>query len=151
MGASMRVTSSSFAVGSAIPARFTCRGADVSPALRWDPAPDGTQSIALSAIDPDAPGRPFVHWLVFNMPSATMDLAEGAAPPEGSVLGRNDFGSSGYRGPCPPPGSPHHYHFKVYALDMKLGLRPGASESAFQDAIKDHVLATGEIVGTFKR
>ena len=105
----------------------------------------------MTVIDPDAPGRPFVHWLIFNLPPETSDLPESAAAPTGSVQGRNDFGSNGYRGPCPPPGSPHHYHFKVYALDGKVSLSSSTSESAFQDAVKGHVLASGEVVGTFKR
>jgi len=151
MPSSMTVTSQAFGQGAAIPARYTCSGADVSPPLSWSGAPDGTKSLALTVIDPDAPGKPFVHWVVFNVPATATDLGEGARPPEGSTEGRNDFGSNGYRGPCPPPGSPHHYHFKLYALDTELTLRSGASESSFQDAIKGHVLASGELVGTFKR
>jgi hypothetical protein len=151
VAASISVSSQAFDNGGAIPARHTCTGADVSPPLSWTGVPAGAQSLALTVIDPDAPGKPFVHWLVFNLPPATTKLAEGADPPASSVQGRNDFGSDGYRGPCPPPGSPHHYHFKVYALDTMTALRGGASESSFQDAIKGHVLATGEIVGTFKR
>ena len=148
---SISVSSPAFSNGGTIPSRYTCSGADVSPALRWGRAPEGTQSFALTVIDPDAPGRPFVHWLVFNIPPETTDLAEGAGMADSGVQGRNDFGSNGYRGPCPPPGSPHHYHFKVYALDSKLSLPSGASEAAFQDAINGHVLAIGEVVGTFRR
>ena len=151
VAASISVSSQAFTSGSAIPARYTCSGADVSPPLSWVGVPNGTQSLGLTVIDPDAPSKPFVHWLVFNLPPATTDLSEGAVPPGGSVQGRNDFGSSGYRGPCPPPGSPHHYHFKVYALETMTSLPDGASNSSFQAAIKGHVLATGEIVGTFKR
>lgn len=92
-----------------------------------------------------------MHWLIFNLPAGTTDLLEGATPPAGSVQGHNDFGSDGYRGPCPPPGSAHHYHFKVYALDGMVSLPSGTSESSFQDAVKGHVLASGEVIGTFKR
>lgn len=151
MAASLDVRSSAFGANAAIPARYTCSGADVSPPISWRGAPDGTKSIALTVIDPDAPGRPFTHWVLFNVPASETDLREGGSPPEGSFEGRNDFGSTGYRGPCPPPGSPHHYHFKVYALDATLALRGGASEAAYEDAIKGHVLASGELVGTFKR
>jgi len=151
VAASISVSSQAFGSGSAIPARYTCSGADVSPPVSWSGVSGGAQSLALTVIDPDAPGKPFVHWVLFNLPPATSGLSEGAAPPGGSVQGRNDFGSNGYRGPCPPPGSPHHYHFKVYALDIVTTLREGASSSSFQDAINGHVLATGEIVGTFKR
>jgi Raf kinase inhibitor-like YbhB/YbcL family protein len=148
---SIKVFSQAFSDGGTIPSRFTCSGADVSPPLSWSGVPGSAQSVAVTVIDPDAPGKPFVHWLIFNMPSTTTDLPEGAGPPAGSVQGRNDFGSTGYRGPCPPPGSPHHYHFKVYALDGKVSLPSGASESSFEDSIKGHVLASGEVVGTFKR
>lgn len=151
MAPTISVTSQAFKPGMSMPARFTCSGADVSPPLGWSGVPGGAQSIALTVIDPDAPGRPFTHWVVFNAPPSTTDLGEGGPLPEGSLEGRNDFGSSGYRGPCPPPGAPHHYHFKVYALDAKLSLRSGASEGALEDAIRGHVLASGELVGTFKR
>lgn len=151
MAATISVQSSAFAANAPIPVRYTCSGADVSPPLRWSGAPGGARSAALTVIDPDAPGGHFVHWVLFNMPAGTTDLAEGGPPPSGSLEGRNDFGGNGYRGACPPPGAPHHYHFKVYALDTTLSLRAGASEQAFEDAIKGHVLATGELVGTFKR
>jgi Raf kinase inhibitor-like YbhB/YbcL family protein len=151
MAATINVSSSAFGLGAAIPARYTCGGADVSPPLRWSGAPGSEKSAALTVIDPDAPGRPFTHWVVFNLPAGTSELPEGGPLPPGTMEGRNDFGGSGYRGPCPPPGSPHHYHFKVYALDTMLSLRSGAAEAAFEDAIKGHVLADGELVGTFKR
>jgi Raf kinase inhibitor-like YbhB/YbcL family protein len=148
---SINVTSPAFGSNAAIPARYTCSGADVSPPISWTGTPGNAESIALTVVDPDAPGKPFVHWVVFNMPASTTELPEGGPAPDGSAPGRNDFGSNGYRGPCPPPGAPHHYHFKVYALDTKLSLRSGASESAFEDAIKGHVLGMGELIGTFRR
>jgi Raf kinase inhibitor-like YbhB/YbcL family protein len=147
----IKVQSQAFSDGGPIPSRYTCSGADVSPPLSWTGVPDSAQSIALTVIDPDAPGRPFVHWVVFNLPASPTYLQEGADQQGPGLRGRNDFGSTGYRGPCPPPGFPHHYHFKVYALDGTLALPVGTTESAFQDAIKGHVLASGEIVGTFKR
>jgi Raf kinase inhibitor-like YbhB/YbcL family protein len=149
--ASISVSSQAFSSGGAIPGRFTCSGADVSPPLSWAAVPDGAKSLALTVIDPDAPGRAFVHWVIFNLPPATSDLSEGATPPGGGVQGRNDFGTYGYRGPCPPPGQTHHYQFKVYALDSVTSLPEGASNSALQNVIKGHILAAGEIVGTFKR
>ena len=151
METSIAITSPAFTDNAAIPARYTCSGADVPAPLVWSGVPGGAQSLAVTVIDPDAPGKPFVHWLVFNLPASAMGLPEAGPPPDRSVQGRNDFGSLGYRGPCPPPGSPHHYHFKLYALDTTLALPSGAAESVFQDAIKGHVLATGELVGTFKR
>jgi Raf kinase inhibitor-like YbhB/YbcL family protein len=151
VASSINVTSPAFGNNATIPARYTCSGADVSPPIMWSGIPGGAQSVALSIIDPDAPGKPFVHWVVFNVPTSTAELIEGAPPPEGSVQGRNDFGSNGYRGPCPPPGAPHHYHFTVYALDARLSLRSGAPESEFRQAIKGHVLGMGELIGTFRR
>ena len=151
MASTITVTSSTFAAGAAMPTRYTCSGDDVSPPLSWSGAPGGVRSLALKVIDPDAPGRPFTHWVVFNMAPATKQLPEGGPLPAGSVEGRNDFGRTGYGGPCPPPGSPHHYHFKVYGLDTTLALRAGASEQALEDAMKGYVVASGELVGTFKR
>lgn len=151
MASSIDVRSNAFPANAAIPARYTCSGADVSPPLSWTGVPPGAKSLALTVIDPDAPGRPFTHWVVFGIAPSTAEIPEGGPPPSGAAEGRNDFGSTGYRGPCPPPGSPHHYHFKVYALDTTLSLRSGATESAFEAAIKGHVLASGELVGTFRR
>lgn len=151
MATTITLTSPVFSNGGVIPPKYTCSGADVSPPISWSGVPNSAQSLALTVIDPDAPGKPFVHWLVFSLPASSSGLREGEGPPEGSLQGRNDFGSNGYRGPCPPPGAPHHYHFKIYALDTKLSLQSGASETAFQVAIKGHEMATGELVGTFKR
>lgn len=145
------VTSTAFSNNGAIPARYTCSGGDVSIPLTWSGVPSAAQSLALTVIDPDAPGKPFVHWLVFNLPASATELPEGGPPPGSGLQGRNDFGSLGYRGPCPPPGSTHHYHFKLYALDTTLSLRSGASESEFEQAIKGHVLGAGELIGTFRR
>jgi Raf kinase inhibitor-like YbhB/YbcL family protein len=151
MAGTISVRSTAFAASAAIPARYSCSGANITPPLSWSAVPEATRSVALTVIDPDAPGRPFTHWVVFNLPALTTDLPEGGPLPAGAVEGSNDFGSNGYRGPCPPPGSLHHYHFKVYGLDTNLALRGGASESAFEDATRGHVVASGELVGTFKR
>ena len=151
MAATITVSSPAFAQGGTIPARYTCSGADVSPPLGWSGTPSSFKSLALTVMDPDAPGRPFTHWVVFNLARDTTELPEGGPLPVGSVEGRSDFGGAGYRGPCPPPGRTHHYHFKVYAVDAMLALPGGASEPAFQAAIKGHVLASGELVGTFRR
>ncbi|HKW70445.1 MAG TPA: YbhB/YbcL family Raf kinase inhibitor-like protein [Candidatus Dormibacteraeota bacterium] len=150
MPTSIKVSSQAFSDGGTIPSRYTCSGADVSPPLSWSGVPASAQSVAVTVIDPDAPGKPFVHWLIFNLPPSTPQLSEGAQQGSG-LQGRNDFGGSGYRGPCPPPGFAHHYHFKVYALDGMISLPGGVTESSFEDAIKGHVLASGEVVGTFKR
>ncbi len=153
-GQTMNLSSSSFQ-GSNIPAKFTCGGAGVSPQLAWDAAPAGTASFALLVLDPDAPGRTFVHWVLYDLPAATRALPEGVPAqgelPDGSRQGRNDFGSLGYGGPCPPGHTPHHYHFTLYALDAKLNLPVGATRAQVEAAMKGHVLASGELVGVFQR
>jgi Raf kinase inhibitor-like YbhB/YbcL family protein len=155
MAQNMTLTSAAFSEGAAIPAKHTCVGADISPALSWSGAPAGARSLALTVIDPDAPGKPFVHWLIFNLPASATRLAENVPPsssgPDGSRQGRNDFDKIGYGGPCPPPGRAHHYHFTVYALDSLLDLAGGAREPEFTAAIEGHVLASGELIGTFAR
>jgi hypothetical protein len=148
------VRSSSFSNGRSIPARYTCDGADLSPVLQWQSAPAGTKSFAIVMDDPDAP-IDFTHWLVFNIPPGVRELAEGAsqqsAMPHGSVEGRNDFGRPGYGGPCPPRGNPHHYVFRVYALDRLLDLPAGAAGKQVHAAISGHIVAQGQIVGTYQR
>ncbi len=149
---SIWVGSSSFT--GAIPQRFTCDGAGVSPALTWSSPPTGTKSLAIVMHDPDAPIN-FTHWIVFDIPPGTSALAEGAstegAMPEGSSEGINDFGRPGYGGPCPPSGRPHHYRFHVFALDARFGLPPGANRKQLESAMNGHILAEGEIVGVYRR
>jgi Raf kinase inhibitor-like YbhB/YbcL family protein len=151
---SLWVRSSSFSNGRSIPARYTCDGADLSPVLQWQSAPAGTKSFAIVMDDPDAP-IDFTHWLVYNIPPGVRELAEGAsqqgAMPHGSVEGRNDFGRPGYGGPCPPRGNPHHYVFRVYALDRLLDLPAGAAGKQVHAAISGHIVAQGQIVGTYQR
>jgi Raf kinase inhibitor-like YbhB/YbcL family protein len=149
-----RLSSPSFQDNAEIPARFTCSGDGLSPALAWTDPPAGTQSFALIADDPDAPGGVFTHWVIYDLPSATHQLPEGiahTADPEGARQGRNDFDKVGYGGPCPPPGSPHRYSFRLYALDKKLNLRGGAPKSELERALKGHVLAQTELTGRFGR
>lgn len=152
--ATLELTSSSIPSGE-IPRKFTCDEADTSPALTWSAAPAGTQSLALIVTDPDAPRGSFTHWILYDIPPGTRQLQEGMAKqaqlPDGSRQGRNDFGDSGYRGPCPPGGSPHRYIFSLYALDSKLNLPPGATKKQVEDALKGHVLAHGELTGKYGR
>lgn len=153
-GGAMNLTSASFK-GSQIPARFTCDGAGGSPQLSWTSAPQGTASLALILSDPDAPGRTFVHWVLYDLPAGTRSLPE-ALPAQGELAGggrqgRNDFGEIGYGGPCPPGHSPHHYVFTLYALDVKLGLPVGATQAQAQSAMRGHILAQGELVGLYQR
>jgi len=149
-----RLTSPSFQANADIPARFTCSGDDLSPALAWSDPPAGTQSLALIADDPDAPGGTFTHWVLYDLPPSARRLPEGvprASDPDGGRQGRNDFDAIGYGGPCPPPGSPHRYLFRLYALDKKLNLRAGASKGDVERALKGHALAQAELIGRFGR
>jgi Raf kinase inhibitor-like YbhB/YbcL family protein len=148
----LKVRSKAFKNGKKFPQTFTADGKNISPPLEWTPGPKGTQSYALICDDPDAPRGVFVHWVIFNIPAKTHQLTEGAKPSEsGARQGRNSRGKMGYMGPAPPKGKPHHYHFKVYALDKTLGLKAGATKKQLQAAMKGHVLAKGEIVGLYGR
>lgn len=150
-GHGMTLSSSAFSAGTAIPTRQTCDGGDVSPPLAWSGAPAGTRSFAVVVDDPDASG--FTHWLLFNIPASTASLAEGlksGALPAGAAEGSNDFGSIGYRGPCPPSGT-HRYSHRLYALDVApLSPLPSTREQ-FEENVKAHVLARAELVGTYRR
>ena len=147
-GARMKITSSAFQEGGNIPSKFTCDGSDNSPPLQVTGIPSEAKSLVLIADDPDAPGGLFTHWLVWNIPPQTNSIAEGSAPK--GVQGANDFGKSGYRGPCPPPGT-HRYSFKIFALDRELDLRAGAKRTEVDAAMKGHVTAKGELVGRYAR
>ena len=150
-----QLTSTAFDADGAIPPKYTCSGAEISPALAWTEPPAGTQSFALVVDDPDAPQKAVIHWLIYDLPPTTRALPEGvptkARLPDGSRQGKNDHGKMGYSGPCPPPGAAHHYFFKLYALDYKTGLKPKASEADVERAIKDHVVAKSELIARFQR
>jgi Raf kinase inhibitor-like YbhB/YbcL family protein len=149
------ISSSAFSNGSPIAARYTCDGADLSPALTWSAAPDRTQSLALIADDPDAPMGTWTHWLLWNIPARATLLSEDVPKVElldnGARQGINDFQRIGYGGPCPPPGKPHRYFFKLYALDARLDLKPGATKSELERAIAPHILAQAQTMGTYGR
>jgi Raf kinase inhibitor-like YbhB/YbcL family protein len=141
--------SSAFEHAKPIPARHTCEGEDLSPPLRWTNVPDGTRSLALIVDDPDAPSGVFTHWVAWGLDPNVGELGEGEAAPS---EGKNDFGASGYRGPCPPPGhGAHRYHFRLYALEAELVLGSGAAKTELEQAIEGHVLTTAELVGTYER
>jgi len=150
----MEIDSSAFRDGQAIPEKFTCDGADRSPPLSWSGVPEGTGSLALIVDDPDAPGGTFVHWVLFNLPAASTDLPAGVegqkVRADGSRQGRNGFGNIGYGGPCPPGGT-HRYYFKLYALDTLLELGAGAGKQDLLEAMEGHVLAEGQLMGTYRR
>lgn len=152
---SIRITSTAFADGQPIPDKYTCTGPNGSPPLQWANAPTGVKSFALIADDPDAPMGTWVHWVIYNLPPATTALAETTPPapelPDGSKQGINDFRQTGYGGPCPPPGKPHRYFFKIYALDTMLNLKPGATKKDIETAMRGHLLAEGQLIGTYQR
>ncbi|MBZ5570598.1 MAG: YbhB/YbcL family Raf kinase inhibitor-like protein [Acidobacteriia bacterium] len=149
------ISSASFPNGGPIPRKFTCDGADVSPEMSWTGSPVGTKSFVLLADDPDAPVGTWTHWVLFDLPAQTNSLAEGIPKvdevPSGGRQGRNDFHKIGYGGPCPPPGTPHRYFFKLYALDKMLNLKPGGSKQEVEQAMQNHVLGKAELMGTYQR
>ncbi len=147
----MSVKSAAFDAGKPIPRKYTGEGPDVSPPLTWSGAPKGTKEFALICDDPDAPrAEPWVHWVVWRIPGDRAVLAEGTAG--GVPEGRNDFGRTGYGGPMPPPGhGTHHYHFKLYALDGPIDLKPGATKKDLLKAMQGHILDQGELIGTYER
>jgi Raf kinase inhibitor-like YbhB/YbcL family protein len=149
------LTSTAFAQGAEIPAEFTCKGADTSPALEWQGAPAQVAVFALITDDPDAPDGTWVHWVAWNLPPSAHSLpADVPKQPElndGTRQGRNDFQRVGYSGPCPPPGKPHRYFFRLYALNRKVELAPGATRAELDAAIKNYIVAEAEYMGTFHR
>ena len=151
----LHVTAAAFKEGTPIPPRFTCTEKDLSPALAWAGAPAGTKSFALVCDDPDAPMGTWVHWVIFNLPADSTGLPEGVpAEPKlaaGAVQGKNSWKKIGYGGPCPPPGKPHRYFFKLYALDGMLPLDSNAGSRNVEDAMQGHVLAEGHVMGTYQR
>jgi Raf kinase inhibitor-like YbhB/YbcL family protein len=152
---SFQIATTAFSAGGAIPKKFTCDGPDVSPKLTWNEPPAGTQSFAVIMDDPDAPRGTWVHWVLYDLSGDTRELSENMPKqehlPGGARQGRNDFGKIGYGGPCPPPGKPHRYFFKVYALDAKLNLKAGSTKADAERAMQGHILAQAELVGRYAR
>ena len=146
---SLTLTSDAFANGQSIPAKYSCVGKNISPALAWNEPPAGTKSFALIVDDPDAPMGTWVHWVLFNIPASTANLQENADSSTMSA-GKNSSGNTRYDGPCPPNGT-HRYFFKLYALDATLSLSPGASKEQVLKAMEGHILANGELMGTFSK
>ncbi len=147
-GGKMRITSSAFQEGASTPSKFTCDGAGTSPPLQIADVPSGAKSLALIVDDPDAPSGLFTHWTVWNISPQTSTIGEGSTPQ--GVQGTNDFGKSGYGGPCPPSGT-HRYYFKIFALDRELDLPSGAKRGQLDAAMKGHVVAQGELMGRYSR
>lgn len=153
--AEFKLTSPSFENGMPIPLKHTGQGVDVSPPLQWIEPPESTKSFALIVDDPDAPMGTWVHWVVYNIPAAKRELKEALPALEklsdGTLQGVNDFGKIGYNGPMPPPGKPHRYFFKLYALDTMLDLPARSTKKALETAMTNHILAETKLMGTFSR
>lgn len=154
----MKLSSPNFEPKGDIPARYTCDGEDISPALHWSDIPAGTESLALIVDDPDAPDpadpkMTWLHWVLYNIPSRARTLPEGAGKgdlPEGTLEGQNDWKRTGYGGPCPPVGR-HRYFFKLYALDAVLPDLKEPTKEELEGAMEGHVLSKAELVGTYQR
>jgi len=151
----LELRTTAFRAGSVIPTQFTCDGANISPALSWNQPPPRTQSFVLIVDDPDAPAGTWVHWVVYDLPASARQLPEHVPPGDtvagGGAQGVNDYPMIGYGGPCPPRGKPHRYFFRLYALDTILDLRAPAHRKDVDSAMKGHVLAQAELMGTFGR
>lgn len=145
----LQVSSPAFGGGGSIPIEHTADGADVAPPLRWSRVPPGTKSIAVLVEDPDSPAKIWVHWIVVGIPPDVTELPGGDELPEGAVVGTNDYNEQRWRGPDPPSGR-HRYFFRVFALDNHPN-KPGMTKPELMSAIKGHILAEGELIGTYDR
>jgi hypothetical protein len=151
----LSLSSTAFHDGSTIPDKYTCQREDISPPLSWSKPPAGTRSLALIMDDLDSSGGRFTHWVIFNIPADVRELPEAVSIqsdlPVSIPEGKNDFGKVGYGGPCPPSGKAHRYQFTLYAMDDTLSLEVGASKARVLDAIEGHILAQGQLIGTYQR
>jgi len=150
---SFQITSPAFTNQGLMPVNTSCKGDNKSPKLEWKNSPKGTQSFALTCIDPDAPGGNFIHWIIYNIPSQNHALNAGIDKTDtlqdGSKQGLNSFRRVGYDGPCPPPGKPHRYIFTLYALDSKLDLPARKNLADLENAIHGHILKQTQLIGLF--
>jgi Raf kinase inhibitor-like YbhB/YbcL family protein len=150
----LTVTSPAFAQGQPIPKVYSCDGNEASPPLAWNGTPDGTKSLALILDDPDVPGMTWTHWVLYALPPTTTALPESVKPeasgPDGSKQGSNSWEKPGYGGPCPPSGT-HRYFFRLYALDTEIDLPGGATAEQLKEKMQGHVLAVGELMGTYSK
>lgn len=154
----LSLTSPVFAQNGSIPKNYTCQGKDIAPALTWKGAPAGTKSFALIMDDPDAPDpaapkRVYVHWVLYNIPATATGLPEAVIAstlPRGTLQGKNDWGRTGYGGPCPPIGR-HRYFHKLYALDAMLPDLKQPTKAELEKAMEGHVLEKVELMGTYQK
>jgi Raf kinase inhibitor-like YbhB/YbcL family protein len=152
--AEISLASTAFEDGGPIPYLYTCEGDDISPPLQWSGAPVSTRTYAMVCEDPDAPRGTWIHWVLFNISGDAVELTK-AVPtlpelPSGARHGRNTAGDMAYAGPCPPPGKPHRYFFRLYALDISLNLPPGATRAELEQAMDQHIVAQGTLMGTYE-
>ncbi len=148
----MHISTLSFKANGYIPSKYTCEGEDISPQLSWSGIPENTKSLVLIVDDPDAPVGTWVHWVVYNIPPTVREFPAGSNLNFTSVKeGLNDFGKNFYMGPCPPPGKPHRYFFKLYAVDIPTDFKAGLSKKKLLNLIKDYIIDSCEIVGLYKR
>jgi Raf kinase inhibitor-like YbhB/YbcL family protein len=152
--AELKLTSTAFEDGKPIPYLYTCEGDDMSPPLQWSGAPVTTRTYAMVCEDPDAPRGTWIHWVLYNISGDAVELIK-AVPtlpqlPSGARHGRNTAGDMAYAGPCPPPGKPHRYFFRLYALDISLNLPPGATKAELEQAMAQHIVAQGSLMGTYQ-
>ncbi len=150
----IKLTSTAFKEGQPIPRTYTCDGVNVSPPLEWSGVPANVKTLAIVCDDPDAPGGTWVHWVLYNLPAGNIGLIENLPATEklvaGGFQGTTDFGKVGYGGPCPPSGT-HRYYFKLYALDAELPLKAGATKAELEKAMEGHIVAEGQLMGTYRR
>jgi Raf kinase inhibitor-like YbhB/YbcL family protein len=150
----IKIISTAFKEGQPIPRPYTCDGVNISPPLEWTGVPKQAKTIAIIADDPDAPSGTWVHWVLYNVPAENIGLVENVPATDslkaGGYQGKTDFGKVGYGGPCPPSGT-HRYFFKIYAVDSELPLKAGATKADLEKAMQDHVVAQGQLMGTYSR
>jgi Raf kinase inhibitor-like YbhB/YbcL family protein len=149
------ISSAAFEKGMPIPPEHTCDGEDHSPPLRWQGVPEQAKSLALICEDPDAPKGTWIHWVLWGIPVSERGLSQGMAKdgklPTGAHQGLNDFKQLGYRGPCPPPGAPHRYYFRLFALDASPRVPERVSAADLRSAMEGHIVAEGALMGTYQR
>lgn len=147
----MILTSPVFKNNESIPRKYTCDGGDINPELLIQYVPEDTKSLALIVDDPDAPGGTFTHWTVWNINPKTTVIKEESVPP-GSTEGTTSFGRVGYGGPCPPPGKPHRYFFKLYALNVaSFQLETSWTKNILEDSMRDHIISQAQLIGLYGR
>lgn len=151
--AAFQLSSPALSAGETVPKAYTCHGQDISPPLNWNRGPQGTGSYAVVLEDPDAPGGLFIHWAIVNIPPTVTNLPEGLPRLEqlinSEIQAVNDFGKTGYSGPCPPAGSLHRYRFRLYALEDMLRIKAGVSGRSLQESLKADALASTELEASY--